>query len=164
MISEVDVAVNKPLTLALALAVVKNPLTWLPALAYLTTFGFELALESNLANIIFAIHKSRSFTQRDAGYVASIFGLLNIFARPFGGILADVLYRKHGVPGKKYLTLACGVLLGALSIALGFYVDSARRPDRKLKFSASPPNNANHLLFYCSRHCYRSYVLGGFVQ
>lgn len=132
VISEVDVAVNKPLTLALAFAVVKNPLTWLPALAYLTTFGFELAIESNLANIIFTIHKSHSFTQRDAGYIASIFGLLNIFSRPFGGILADLLYRRHGVPGKKYLTLGCGVLLGAFSIGLGFYVDSSARPDRKL--------------------------------
>ncbi|CAE6334473.1 unnamed protein product [Rhizoctonia solani] len=35
--SELDVAVNEPLTLKTAMAIVSNPLTWLPAIAYMTT-------------------------------------------------------------------------------------------------------------------------------
>ena len=68
-----------------------------------------------------------------------------------GGYLGDLVYHKYGVstlsylkgqtadislqvPGKKYLTLACGVLQGALCLALGFYIDSKKKPDRKLLF------------------------------
>jgi NNP family nitrate/nitrite transporter-like MFS transporter len=127
--SEVDVAVNTPITLRLAYAVLTNPLTWLPSLSYLTTFGFELAIDSNLANILYAIYKSKSFGQTKAGYIASTFGLLNFFTRPTGGLVADLLYRRWGVPGKKYWMLSCGVLQGVLSIGLGFYIDSAKKPD-----------------------------------
>lgn len=37
--STVDFAVNQPLTLKTGIAILASPLTWLPALAYLTTFG-----------------------------------------------------------------------------------------------------------------------------
>lgn len=127
--SEVDVAVNTPLTRQLAYAIITNPLTWLPALSYLTTFGFELAIDSNLANILFAIYKSKSFGQTKAGYITSTFGLLNFIFRPAGGFFGDMMYRRWGVPGKKYLMLACGVMQGALSIGLGFYIDSTGKPD-----------------------------------
>lgn len=124
-----DVAVNTPLTLKLAYAVIINPLTWLPALAYVTTFGFELAIDSNLANILFAIYKSKSFGQTKAGYITSIFGLLNFFTRPAGGLVGDLVYKRWGVPGKKYVTLGCGVMQGVLCIVLGHYIDSHKKPD-----------------------------------
>lgn len=127
--SEVDVAVNTPLTLGLAYTILTNPLTWLPSLSYLTTFGFELAIDSNLANILFAIYKSKSFGQTKAGYITSTFGLLNFFTRPAGGFVGDLVYRRWGVPGKKYWMLSCGILQGVLSIGLGFYIDSAKKPD-----------------------------------
>lgn len=127
--SEVDVAVNTPITPQLVYAVLTNPLTWLPALAYLTTFGFELAIDSNLANILFAIYKSKHFGQTKAGYITSTFGLLNFFTRPAGGFFGDLVYRRWGVPGKKYLMLACGAMQGILCIGLGFYIDSEKRPD-----------------------------------
>lgn len=41
-----------------------------------------------------------------------------------GGYLGDVVYKRHGVPGKKYLTLALGIIQGILSIGLGVYIDS----------------------------------------
>lgn len=37
--SMVDIAVNESLTFKTALVMLASPLTWLPALAYLTTFG-----------------------------------------------------------------------------------------------------------------------------
>ena len=70
--SEVDIAVNRTLTPEIAFAIMMNPLTWLPAFAYLTTFGFELALDSNMANILFSLYKSRDFGQTEAGYVSSL--------------------------------------------------------------------------------------------
>lgn len=44
--SELDVAVNEALTFKSAAKILVNPLTWLPAFMYATTFGFELAGES----------------------------------------------------------------------------------------------------------------------
>ncbi|KAF8329332.1 nitrate/nitrite porter [Cantharellus anzutake] len=117
-VSEVDVAINQNLTSKMALEIAINPLTWLPALAYLTTFGFELALDSSMANILFSLYKSPHFGQTKAGYFTSIVGLMNVWTRPFGGYLGDVVYRRFGVPGKK-----------VLSLAMGFYIDSTKHPD-----------------------------------
>jgi NNP family nitrate/nitrite transporter-like MFS transporter len=67
--SSLDTAVNEPLTLRSAGRVLGNPLTWLPALAYFTTFGYELAIDANLANVLYALYKTKTFTQTQAGYV-----------------------------------------------------------------------------------------------
>lgn len=71
--SEVDVAVNQVLTWKSASDILFSPLTWLPALAYFTTFGFELAVDANLANILFGLYKSPTFGQTKAGYVSVTF-------------------------------------------------------------------------------------------
>lgn len=72
--------------------------------------------------------------------IASIYGLLNIVTRPLGrcfatdskgpliiillgGYMGDVAYQWYGVNAKKYIVLACGVLVGFMSIALGLYID-----------------------------------------
>lgn len=129
-LSALDVAVNRTLTARAAVQVIANPLTWLPAAAYAITFGFELAIDAYLANILYVRYKSRTFGQKKAGYIASIFGLLNVFARPLGGYVSDIAYRRFGVRGKKYLTLACAFVQGVLCIGLGFYIDSG--PDASL--------------------------------
>ncbi|KAF8137710.1 major facilitator superfamily domain-containing protein [Boletus edulis] len=128
MVSELDYAVNEPLTTELALKIISTPLTWLPALAYFTTFGFELAIDANLANILLSLYKSKTFGQTKAGYIAAIFGLLNIFSRPLGGYFGDLVYRRWGVPGKKHLLIFFGVLQGLLSLGLGIYIDSHHHP------------------------------------
>ncbi|KAI6043895.1 major facilitator superfamily domain-containing protein [Pisolithus marmoratus] len=126
--SELDFAVNEPVTWALAAKVVARPLTWLPSLAYLTTFGYELAIDANLANVLFTLYESPTFGQTKAGYIASIFGFLNIFTRPLGGYFGDLTYTKFGVPGKKYLLLILGIAQGLLSIGLGLYIDNNQHP------------------------------------
>jgi NNP family nitrate/nitrite transporter-like MFS transporter len=70
MISELDNAVNEPPTLGLALKVASTPLTWLPALAYFSTFGYELAIDANLANVFLTLYQSSTFGQTKAGYVS----------------------------------------------------------------------------------------------
>ncbi|KAG0698595.1 major facilitator superfamily domain-containing protein [Suillus ampliporus] len=128
IVSELDTAVNKPVTLELAYEVIVNPLTWLPSLAYMTTFGYELAIDANLANVLYTLLKSPTFGQTKAGYIASIYGLLNVFSRPLGGYFGDLIYIQFGVPGKKYLTIACGVAQGLLSLGLGLYIDNHSDP------------------------------------
>ncbi|EGN92385.1 hypothetical protein SERLA73DRAFT_191257 [Serpula lacrymans var. lacrymans S7.3] len=126
--SELDIAVNKPLTVDIVSSVVTNPLTWLPALAYMTTFGFELCMDANLANVLYSLYKSPTFGQTKAGYIAGIYGLLNVVMRPLGGFLGDRMYLRFGVTGKKYLMLACGLFQGLISLGLGLYMDSQEHP------------------------------------
>ena len=54
--------------------------------------------------------------------------MLNIFSRPLGGVLGDLVYRKYGVLGKKYTVLMFGVMQGLLSIGMGLYMDHNRTP------------------------------------
>lgn len=65
-----------PLTWQIALDVVLNPLTWLPALAYMSSFGYELAIDANLANVYFGLYnKTKGFGQTRCGYVSTSMAL-----------------------------------------------------------------------------------------
>lgn len=68
-----DIAVAEHLTWGTALRVISVPYTWLPALMYMTTFGFELAVDANLASVLYAVHKSPTFGQTKAGYCELLF-------------------------------------------------------------------------------------------
>ncbi|GAA5887928.1 hypothetical protein JCM6882_000805 [Rhodosporidiobolus microsporus] len=116
-----DVAVNEPLTWQTFCEIMTKSYTWLPTLMYMTTFGFELAVDANLANVLYADHKSSTFGQLEAGYYTSVFGFLNLFTRPFGGFLGDMLYKRYGLAGKKYSTVIMGFLQGMMSLAFGIY-------------------------------------------
>jgi NNP family nitrate/nitrite transporter-like MFS transporter len=129
--SEVDVAVNERLTWKTCVAILTNSLTWLPALSYITSFGFELAVDANLSNILFNIYKSPTFGQTKAGYITSLYGLMNIWTRPSGGIVGDLVYPRFGVPGKKYWMLGVGIVQGAFAIGLGLYIDGALEKKEK---------------------------------
>ncbi|GAA5871489.1 hypothetical protein JCM8547_001357 [Rhodosporidiobolus lusitaniae] len=117
-----DVAVAEKLTLRMFLNIINSPTTWLPALMYMATFGFELAVDANLPNVLVAAHKSPHFGQLEAGYSTSAFGLMSIVSRPFGGYLADRLYAHYKTPTvKKYITITLGFLQGMMSLAYGLY-------------------------------------------
>ncbi|KAF7367593.1 Nitrate/nitrite transporter [Mycena sanguinolenta] len=126
VISVVDFAVNESLTFESGMEILASPLTWLPALAYFTTFGLELALDAQMENTLFALFRQRisGFDQTRAGYYTSIFGFLNLVTRPFGGYLGDVVYKKHGTKGKKVLTLLCGLVMGVTFLAGGVYLQN----------------------------------------
>lgn len=72
--STVDVAVNESLTFKTAAKICLSPLTWLPSFAYLTTFGLELAIDAQMATILFSLFNRRidGFDQTKAGYYTSI--------------------------------------------------------------------------------------------
>lgn len=54
--------------------ILASPLTWLTPLAYMTSFGLELAIDSNFANILFSLFNKKRprFGQTQAGYYTSI--------------------------------------------------------------------------------------------
>jgi len=51
-----------------------------------------------------------------------MFGLVNVFFRPAGGIIADIIYRatKGSVVAKKFWLIFVGVSMGCLCVVIGF--------------------------------------------
>ena len=80
-----------------------TPQTWLCPLLYILSFGFELAVDANLASVLYAAHSNAdpNFGQLEAGYYAAIYGFMNICFRFLGGLFADMLYTPFGTRGKK---------------------------------------------------------------
>ncbi|PWN37680.1 MFS general substrate transporter [Meira miltonrushii] len=124
-------AVSEPLTLKSAAAILSDLRVWMCALSYMMTFGLETALDAALPGLILTLFQSPSFGPVDAAYVASTWGLCNLYARPFGGILCDILYRRFrhrglGVRAKVIFLLATGISQGLLLVGLGIYVDHGK--------------------------------------
>jgi MFS transporter, NNP family, nitrate/nitrite transporter len=71
---KVDTTVKEPPTLMTYFRILASLPTWLPPLAYMTTFGLELAIDGNLANVLFALFNKKrpGFGQTQAGYYTSI--------------------------------------------------------------------------------------------
>ena len=70
----VDSSVKGSPTLVTYFRILTSPQTWLPPLAYMTSFGLELAIDSNMANVLFALFnpKRPDIGQTRAGYYTSI--------------------------------------------------------------------------------------------
>ncbi|MGG9972589.1 MFS transporter [Ferruginibacter sp. SUN002] len=82
------------------LVAVKDYRTWILTIAYAACFGVEITVD-NFAPIFFT--DSFGATIAVAGMTAGIFGWMNIFARPLGGIVADKVGIKFGFHGKSFL-------------------------------------------------------------
>eukprot|EP00471_Norrisiella_sphaerica_P003675 CAMPEP_0184489646 /NCGR_PEP_ID=MMETSP0113_2-20130426/16007_1 /TAXON_ID=91329 /ORGANISM="Norrisiella sphaerica, Strain BC52" /LENGTH=502 /DNA_ID=CAMNT_0026873187 /DNA_START=99 /DNA_END=1607 /DNA_ORIENTATION=+ len=93
-------------------SVAKNIQVWILVVQYAVCFGVELHV-NNTAALYYYNRFGVSLTT--AGLVASLFGLMNLFARAWGGMLSDYTYRKWGMTGRKYIhitfTIGEGVAL-----------------------------------------------------
>jgi NNP family nitrate/nitrite transporter-like MFS transporter len=126
--SKVDIAVNEAITLKTAAKILSSPITWLPCLGYITTFGLELVIDATMADILFTRFNKvlPGFDQTKAGYYTSIFGFLNLVTRPYGGYLGDVVYRYWGTRAKKYWTILCGLVMGIFCLVGGVYLEKEK--------------------------------------
>ncbi len=89
---------------------------------YFNSFGAELAINSILGS--YYVKNFPKLGQTGSGNWAAMFGLLNVFFRPLGGVVADIAYNKtKNLWSKKMLIHAYGVIAGAFLIAIGL-VDS----------------------------------------
>ncbi|KAL7928203.1 major facilitator superfamily domain-containing protein [Trichoderma chlorosporum] len=119
----VDIAQPETLTLASLFVILTDLRVWACALCYLLTFGLETAMDAALPGLINSLFASESFTIVDAAYAASTYGLMNLFARPLGGIISDVLYARFGLRAKMTLLLAMALSQGIALIGLGVYIN-----------------------------------------
>ncbi|KAA8894893.1 major facilitator superfamily domain-containing protein [Sphaerosporella brunnea] len=102
-----------------AMSVIFSLQCLLLAAPYACSFGGELAINS-----ILGAYYSKNFPwlgQTHSGQWAAMFGLVNVFFRPAGGIIADIIYRatKGSVAAKKFWLIFLGVVMGAMCVCIG---------------------------------------------
>lgn len=101
-----------------ALPVILSLQTLNQAMCYFCSFGAELAINSILG--AYYLKNFKSLGQTGTGRWAAMFGLLNVFFRPFGGLVSDYIYNMTGsLWGKKIWIHFLGVITGAFQIAIG---------------------------------------------
>ncbi len=92
-------------------AALKDYRVWVLALIYAASFGVELTI-NNIAALYFTDQFHLAVTQ--AGLVAGLFGLMNLFARSLGGYFSDRCARQGGLKARVTflgMTLFVGGLL-----------------------------------------------------
>lgn len=94
---------------------------WLMAWLYGYSFGVELTVENVAVHYFF---DQFEMTLTRAGLVASIFGLLNVFARSLGGIFSDRISLDYGMRGRLGAFWLLQTLQGITCILVGLAVKS----------------------------------------
>jgi MFS transporter, NNP family, nitrate/nitrite transporter len=87
---------------------------WVLFLAYGACFGIEITID-NIAMLYFI--DTFHLGLKEAGVIAGLFGLMNIFARALGGIAGDKAGKKFGLQGRM-LVLAFFLLMEGFGIIL----------------------------------------------
>jgi len=92
---------------ASAADVARNPQVWVLVVQYACCFGMELHVNNTIA---FYYFDRFGLTLTTAGLIASLFGLMNLVARAWGGMISDKCYVRWGMNGRKYahVALMCG--------------------------------------------------------
>ena len=92
----------------------KDYRVWVLFLAYGACFGIEITID-NIAMLYFI--DTFHLGLKEAGLIAGLFGLMNIFARALGGIAGDKAGKKYGLKGRMFV-LAIFLLMEGLGIML----------------------------------------------
>lgn len=87
---------------------------WILFLAYGACFGIEITID-NIASLYFVDNFHLGL--KEAGLIAGLFGMMNIFARALGGIFGDMAGRQIGLKGR-ILILGIFLLCEGLGIML----------------------------------------------
>jgi len=92
------------------LIAISNPNVWVLMIMYACTFGVEIAVDNVLADFLF---NHFHLTQKTAGMIGSLFGLMNLFSRATGGFLSDFANSRIGIRGRLFVQLMI-IFLGGL--------------------------------------------------
>lgn len=91
------------------LAAARDLRVWGLFVAYGACFGIEITMD-NIAALYF--HDRFELSLEAAGFLAGLFGLMNLFARALGGVFSDGMARRFGLSGRILLLFATLLLEG----------------------------------------------------
>jgi MFS transporter, NNP family, nitrate/nitrite transporter len=92
----------------------KDHRVWILFLAYGACFGIEITID-NIAALYFV--DTFHLGLKEAGMIAGLFGMMNLFARALGGMLGDKAGKKFGLQGR-IIALSIFLLLEGAGILL----------------------------------------------
>merc|ERR1711920_429555 len=118
---------------------VSNINAWILVITYGFCFGVELTM-ANVAALYFYTYHGAS--PQIAGVYAACFGLMNIFARSWGGLLSDSMNAKYGMRGRLWAMWVVQVIEGTFCVIMGVVTRDYASPDDGLpKVVATFHNN-----------------------
>lgn len=102
------------------LKVMGSPQTLALCAAYFCSFGAELAINSILG--AYYLKNFPKLGQTSSGRWAAMFGLLNVYGRPLGGMISDIIYKvtNGNLWAKKLWIHGLGIGTGIMCLAIGF--------------------------------------------
>eukprot|EP00605_Chrysophyceae_sp_TOSAG23-4_P002047 GSChrysophyteH1.ASY1.ANO1.2268.1 assembled CDS len=95
------------------MSVWSNSGAWILFIHYAMCFGVELTV-NNVAATYF--NEKFDLSTTSAGMIASLFGLMNLFARSLGGILSDYMGERRGMQGRLWVQAGTLVMEGIFII------------------------------------------------
>merc|ERR1719502_1403416 len=93
-----------------------NVNAWILSLTYGLCFGVELTMNNKAVSYFYLYY---GVAPRVAGVLGACFGLMNLFARSWGGLLSDVVNKKYGMRGRIWAMWVVQTLEGVMCIVLG---------------------------------------------
>mmetsp|Transcript_29028 Transcript_29028/g.40086 ORF Transcript_29028/g.40086 Transcript_29028/m.40086 type:complete len:534 (+) Transcript_29028:106-1707(+) len=98
-----------------------NYRAWVLTLTYGFCFGVELTMNNIAASYFF---DQFDLDIKLAGLLASLFGMMNLFARSLGGYISDYSAQRYGMRGRLWALWAMQTFEGGLCILMGLAKDS----------------------------------------
>ena len=95
-------------------------------LTYGLCFGVELTMNNKVVLYFYTYY---ALSPRTSGVLGSCFGLMNLFARSWGGLLSDALSKKFGIRGRIWAMWITQTIEGGFCILMGLVTVGYDGPD-----------------------------------